>query len=389
MSDDASTTSPSKAPLPAVASRLLLVALIASAVLLALRHESDAVAQHRAAQGEALEQDNLIAAVLTNRPIGPEGRPTAPASGPGSQETPLQLRFVPSGDKAQSSVAIDAMLDWLERYTGYHIHGAVLNSYGLVISELQLGRADVAFLTAASYARAYYMTENNDLPGDDIEALLMVFREGSPEFEQSSLAYRAAMIVRTDSPLQSVDDLSAASTVGFGGKTSGAGSLLPGAMLTRRFGPENRPQIQRFTGGYKQIIAAVMQGKVDAGSIWWSPPTADFPNNDARTQSETEYPEVFGQTRIIGFTSWMPNEPVVVRAALPDEVKRTLQAALPLYVALKRRTPEGRKELLAIGSMEAYIPVTNESYRPLFQTIEGAFAGDPEGLRDFQAGAGR
>ena len=94
---------------------------------------------------------------------------------------------------------------------------------------------------------------------------------------------------------------------------------------------------------------------------------------------------MFEKTRILGFTGWIPNEPVVVRSALPAEVKNTLRRAIALYVANKTSTKEGRKELQALGSVRGYIPASGADYAPLHEAIQNAFLNDPEGRRDFMS----
>ena len=51
----------------------------------------------------------------------------------------------------------------------------------------------------------------------------------------------------------------------------------------------------------------------------------------------------------------------------------------------KAITPEGRLELESVGSLIGYIPASNEDFASLRETIEHAFANDPEGWADFKA----
>ena len=98
------------------------------------------------------------------------------------------------------------------------------------------------------------------------------------------------------------------------------------------------------------------------------------------------YPDVFERTRIIGYTAWLPNEPVVARKVLPVAIRHELSRALILYTSLLTLTEQGRRELTAVGSPVGFIPATNDDFLPLMEVIEQAFANDPEGRRDFMAG---
>jgi phosphate/phosphite/phosphonate ABC transporter binding protein len=371
------------APLPAAASVLVLLALLVAvgAVLVGLPPREGAAGEPHAAFREAAGARDP----LTGRLPGPDGTPEAPGTGFGSAERPLRLRFVPSADVAQAGPAIEGLLRFLRERAGLRVEGATLRSYGLVVQEIVQGKCDVAFLTAASYARARFATENDGDASNEIDAFLQVVRTGHPDFPGSELAYRAALIVRDDSPIRSLDDLSSATRVALGSRTSGASSILPTALFRRR---GLRPETQRFEGGYQQIVLAVLQGAVDVGAVWWSPPTADRPLNDARQLVLETHPDVFERTRIVAHTDWIPNEPVVARAEVPEEVRRVLARALQLYLVQKSLTAEGRLELTALGSPVGLIEATDEDFGPLLEVIESAFADDPEGWRDFTEGSG-
>lgn len=372
-----SATPPPSAPLPLAVSCLLMLAVVAGALGLALAAERQTTTETRHVVSA---EKTLIRDVLTGRLTRADGTPEPPVTGPGSAGAPLRLRFVPSSDAAQAEAAIAGMLDFLRRRTGYVIEGAILRSYGLVVTAITEGDCDVAFLTAASYARAVMLANQNGRTDDDVEAILAAVRRGHAQHPGSDLAYRAAILVRRDSPLQSVAELDGR-TVAMGNRTSGASSILPSALFNEM---GLTPRIQRYEG-YPIIINAVLQGATEAGCIWWSPPNADNPENDARITIQSTHPDIFKTTRIIGFTQWIPNEPVVVRGALDADVKNVLRRAIPLYVAGRVATREGRKELEAIGSVLGYIPATNDDFAPLMEVIKRAFAGDPEGRRDFMS----
>ena len=109
--------------------------------------------------------------------------------------------------------------------------------------------------------------------------------------------------------------------------------------------------------------------------------------NDGRRTVLQSSPDVFEKTRIVGFTPWIPNEPVVMRKALPADVRRVMARAIALFVATEAITKEGRKRLESIGSVVGYVPATNADFQPLMEVIEAAFANDPEGREDFMAGS--
>ncbi len=358
---------------------LLWLVLLAGVAVFAFAHPraEQHVGQRVIHQVEAGGRD-----VLTGRLAGTDGTPVMPKMGPGSADRPLKLAFIPPSDAGKAGGAIDKMMAWLRLRTGYNIEGAILKNYGLVIEQIVVGECDIAFLTATSYARARYATENNDSAEDDIEAFLSAVRQGNPKYPGSDLAYRAAIIVHKDSPLENVADLTDEHKVAVGPPTSGASYLLPTALFNELGkSPRYVP-----SGGYMVIITSVLQQSVDAGCIWWSPPNPDNPINDARITVKKASPNVFDDTRIIGYSRWIPNEPVVIRKVISPEIRQAMARALALYVNTKGRTEEGRRELELVGNIVGYIPATNKDYDVLMETIERSFANDPEGRRDFMRG---
>ena len=175
----------SRAPIPAFVSVAGLLALAIGAVVLALGRET--VRSEVQASGPG-PSNTLVRDVLTGRELTGDGRPETPATGWGSPERPIRIRFVPSADQSLATIGIDNLLAFVRARTGYAVQGAILRSYGLVVQEIVQGQADVAFLTAASYARARFATENNDDPGDDIEAIATITRPGDPAHPGSDLA---------------------------------------------------------------------------------------------------------------------------------------------------------------------------------------------------------
>jgi phosphonate transport system substrate-binding protein len=216
-----------------------------------------------------------------------------------------------------------------------------------------------------------------------VTAFLSVVRHGSPEFPGSDLSYRGAIIVRKESPLTDIRQFTPQHTIAMGNVTSTTSSLMPTALL-RSLGLE--PRVHRVEG-YPMIINSLLAGRVDAGCIWWAPPNPDNPQHDARILVKVTHPDVFETTRILAFTPWVPNEPVVARRAVPEEVRHVLARALSLYVLTLARTEPGRRELESIGSLTGLISARDQDFVPLLEIIESALAGDPVARADFMAGA--
>lgn len=323
--------------------------------------------------------------VLTGRRLGADGFPLPPTAGWGSAEQPIHVRLVPSGDQRHSTEALANLVQFLRQRTGYAIDGKILLSYGHVVEEIRAGLCEVAFLTSASYAHAWHLTMANDRPEDDLVTLLQVVRQGDPAIPGSDLMYRGAIVVRRDSDLTDLRQLGAGRSIAMGNRASGASSVLPSATLNAL---RLTPRIQRY-GGYPILINALLDGAVDAACVWWMTPNEDNPQNDARILVKEMHPDVFETTRILAYTGWIPNEPVVARKALPEAVRHVLARALTLYVGRRAMTREGRLELESIGSVMGFVPARDEDVVGILETVRLAFENDPEGWADFTGAAGR
>jgi phosphonate transport system substrate-binding protein len=92
---------------------------------------------------------------------------------------------------------------------------------------------------------------------------------------------------------------------------------------------------------------------------------------DARLRVKTQYPDVEDKVRIIGFTQEIPNEPWVIRSNLfkdpaqNQKVKDAVKEAILAFMA----TPEGKKAIKDIYSVEGLVPVNDDAYNELRKII--------------------
>lgn len=105
----------------------------------------------------------------------------------------------------------------------------------------------------------------------------------------------------------------------------------------------------------------VYQKQVDAGATYYSPKDKSGQYRDARERVETQYPDVYKVVKIIALTDTIPNDPVIFRKGLPEEMKETIVNAMLKYVSTK----EGQESLHRIYNVESLIPTSDKDYDPL------------------------
>ena len=94
------------------------------------------------------------------------------------------------------------------------------------------------------------------------------------------------------------------------------------------------------------VVTMIYQGQVDAGATYYSPPQ-DGQIEDARRLVKLQYPDVEQKVKIIELSEPIPNDPIVFRKEMPEEMKEKICDALLQFVA----TPEGKKAMdLMLGA---------------------------------------
>jgi len=99
------------------------------------------------------------------------------------------------------------------------------------------------------------------------------------------------------------------------------------------------------SGSHLNSIAAVVRGEADAAAI----------DSNVLNMRLKELPELREKVRVIESWGPFPIQPVVVRSALPEELKKRLRASL---LRLAARAPE--------FGLQRFVPVTVEDYRSLW-----------------------
>ena len=114
----------------------------------------------------------------------------------------------------------------------------------------------------------------------------------------------------------------------------------------------------------------VYQGQVDAGATFYSPPHKDEKGvekiEDARRLVLTQYPDVEQKISVVTLTQEIPNDPIVFRKDMPEEMKNKIAVA---FLEMSK-TEKGKAAMKAIYGVTEMKMATDKDYDPVRQMLK-------------------
>ncbi|MFZ0455394.1 MAG: phosphate/phosphite/phosphonate ABC transporter substrate-binding protein [Ignavibacteriaceae bacterium] len=267
----------------------------------------------------------------------------------GTRSNPIKIYFTPSVDAKRISFNAKALVDYLEKETGYYYRTAVPASFIAVVEAFGTGKVDIAAINTFSYlmANAKY----------GAEAKLRIVRDNN------QTSYKGQFITRYDSGIDSIGDINGRSFA-YVDPSSTSGYILPKAMLDRL---HIKPSETVFAMRHDNVVTMVYQGQVAAGATYYAPPDPKTGEIlDARMRVEKQFPDVARKIKIIGFTEDIPNDPWVFRKNMDKEMESKIINALIKFV----HTDAGRKALYDIYDIVGLIKTKDSDYNKLRNLLE-------------------
>jgi phosphonate transport system substrate-binding protein len=226
--------------------------------------------------------------------------------------------------------------------------------YDGVIQGLLGGTIDMAWLGASAYAKTFLT---------DPEAVDVVLVKTNLD---GSYAYHSIGLARVDSGITSLADMKG-KVFGFGDPNSTSGYLIPSVEIPMETGATMEDGDYfgevRFTGGHEQTIVAVVNGDVDAGVTWadgqgdW----ADGYNSGALRKAVDSGLVDMNDIVEIWKSKPIPEGPIVLRRALPEDVKAKMVAFLS---DLHAKDPQCAYSMAA-GETAGFAPITHDAYQTM------------------------
>jgi phosphonate transport system substrate-binding protein len=291
---------------------------------------------------------HLFAAVLA----------TTALVGPATADTITEFRIgILGGENAQDRLAShECLQNYAEEALGVPVKLFAPADYNGVIQGLLGGSIDMAWLGASGYAKTYLEDPNAVEP-----VLVKINLDGS-------YGYHSIGFARKDSGIASLEDMKG-QVFGFGDPNSTSGYLIPSIEIPELTGAtmDNGDYFGevKFTGGHEQTIVAVNNGDVNGGVTW-----ADGQGNwedgynsgalrkavDAGLVDMNDLVEIWRSKPI-------PEGPIVLRTALPADVKATMTALIDgMYDVDKDCTYN-----ISAGESLGFDPITHDAYLSIIE----------------------
>ncbi|RJE89572.1 phosphonate ABC transporter substrate-binding protein [Paracoccus onubensis] len=269
------------------------------------------------------------------------------------------------GENAQDRMnSYACMEDYTEEALGVPVKLFAPADYNGVIQGLLGGTLDMAWLGASAYAAVYL---------DDPEAVEPVLVKVNAD---GSYAYHSIGFALKDSGITSLEDMKGKS-FGFGDPNSTSGFLIPSVEIPQETGASMESGDYfgevKFTGGHEQTIVAVANGDVDGG-VSWADGQGEWEDGynsgalrkavDAGLVDMTQLVEIWKSKPI-------PEGPVVLRKALPDDVKAKMTE---LVDNLYENDPDCAYGVFAGETLGAQ-PITHDAYESVIEARKAEIGG--------------
>ena len=176
--------------------------------------------------------------------------------------------------------------------------------------------------------------------------------------KDGNLGYNSVLIVRADSPYQSVDDLRGR-VVARTDPNSNSGYLIPMVEFARQGRPVDRFFNSPVSGGHTQSVLGVLNGTYDAAFTWTT-------RGDGYGQLRTMMDRGLlrrDQIRVIWESDIVPAPPVITHTATPADLKEDI---ITFFLRLNDDRPDLARAV-AHGETRGFVRVTLDNYQ---STIE-------------------
>jgi phosphate/phosphite/phosphonate ABC transporter binding protein len=202
---------------------------------------------------------------------------------------------------------VDRLTQMLGRHVGIEASRFDAPSYEALATEVRAGRVDVAWLPPIVFVRL----------ADVVTPLGSILRDGKS-------AYEAALVVRSDSKLRTIEDLRG-TRAGWVDPWSAAGFVLPRVKLALLgVDPRTVFRTETFHGSHRAAVKALCAGACDvAGTYAQADPDGKV---IAGAWSEVEGADV----RVLATFGAIPPDVIGVRDGYPEELRAKMLDALRL-----------------------------------------------------------
>ncbi|MFN3349604.1 phosphonate ABC transporter substrate-binding protein [Pseudorhodoplanes sp.] len=260
----------------------------------------------------------------------------------------IKIGSVTVENQAATVTRFKPFADYIEKKLGVKVEVFTASDYAGIVQALSAGQIHLGRMGGAAYAAGYIDSEG------EIEPLVMNVEPNGGK------GYHSVLIVRSDSPYKSIDDLKGKS-LAWADPNSTSGFLVPNAAL-RDAGIDPQKHFSRtvFSGGHEQSVLGVLKGNFDSAFTWTSPghQSGQFRIMMDRGMLKLDDIRIVWESPLIANPLW------AVSKKIPADMRKDL---LDMFVNLAK-DDMAMAEAAAQGKTSGFEPVTHETYKT-FVTI--------------------
>jgi phosphate/phosphite/phosphonate ABC transporter binding protein len=224
-----------------------------------------------------------------------------PATDPAAARE-LKFGFTPVLSETEMRAEFEPLAACLSDSIGQRVVLYIAKDYGDLRTQMEAGAVDIGSFSPFAYVDA--------ARGGKIRIIAQSILDGSA-------TYRGVIVARQQSGLKTVADLRG-KRFAFVDPKSASGYVYPRAMLIEKgITPESYFKETIFAGDHTEVIAAVLEGRADAGAIYEGA-LGVAKSNGVPTENLV----------ILASTEPIPHDAIAVRTGLDEALVKKIQAAL-------------------------------------------------------------
>jgi phosphonate transport system substrate-binding protein len=261
----------------------------------------------------------------------------------------ITLGVITSENEADRVQRYKPVREYLEEELGVEVNWRSATDYAGIIEAMKAKKVELAYYGPASYSRAWLVTNGQ------VEPVL-----GELD-SNGDFGYHSVVIVKTDSPYQSIEDLKG-KKLAFADPNSTSGHQAPRYFLTEAgYDPDTFFGSTAFSGSHENSVIALLNDTFDAAATWWR---SEERSNPQRMEEKGMIEP--GQWRVIWTSPKLPSSPWAVPTWLPEQMRTDLADAL---YNMKDADPEAWQGLTD-GKASGYKRVTHADYEAIVRMIK-------------------
>ena len=287
-------------------------------------------------------QLHKVAAVLMLAALLPAGAGLAQQTGGWQKKYPVvKYGVIPVETQSGTTKTMDAFLHHAEKTTGVKWELYQATDYSGVMNALIAGQINLAWLSGFSYCQTYADSNGGVEPLVAAAAI------------DGSMGYNAIIVVKTDSPYKTIDDLKG-KVVARTDPLSGSGYLIPTAAFRAMGKPVDEYYKSPLSGGHVQSVLGVLKGTYDAAFTWTSKGDGFGNLRQMMNQGLLKREDI----RVIWVSDPLPSPPVVIRKDVPADMRADM---LKLFTGLAKADMK-LAEAVAQGKTTGIMAVNHKDY---------------------------